>query len=156
MIKKVLSWLLFVVFSGLVILGFSYKSHFNQYASHMMQNQITPELKESGSQLIDSLYNHSKNSKNYQLTFLEFGSTGCSACRKMEKIMEETEAKYGADVQVVFHNVSEEQSLNLMKYYGIVSIPTQVFLDKQGKEIFRHSGFISFDDIEERVFRNIL
>ena len=40
-----------------------------------------------------------------------------------------------------------------MKYYGIAVIPTQVLLDKQGKEFFRHSGFISTGDLETH-FRN--
>lgn len=151
MIKKGLSWLLFIVFSTLVIIGFSFKSNLNNYASQMMLKQISPELKQYGNQLIDSLYNHHKHKRAYQITFLEFGSTGCSACKKMEAVMDQVKIEYGDQIHVVFHNVSQATSLNLMKYYGIVSIPTQIFLDANGNEIYRHSGYISFNDIEEEV-----
>ena len=33
--------------------------------------------------------------------------------------------------------------------YGIRVIPTQIFFDPQGKELFRHEGFFSKDDILE-------
>jgi thioredoxin 1 len=31
--------------------------------------------------------------------------------------------------------------------YGVHMIPTQVFLDKQGKEFHRHIGYYSFEEI---------
>jgi thioredoxin 1 len=31
--------------------------------------------------------------------------------------------------------------------YGIKLIPTQIFLDAKGKELFRHEGFFSKEDI---------
>ncbi len=34
-----------------------------------------------------------------------------------------------------------------MKYFGIASIPTQILLNKEGKEFFRHSGFIEKNDL---------
>jgi len=38
-----------------------------------------------------------------------------------------------------------------MKYYGIAVIPTQVLLDKEGKEFFRHSGYLPTSDIQKEV-----
>jgi thioredoxin 1 len=34
-----------------------------------------------------------------------------------------------------------------MKYYGIAAIPTQVLLDKTGKEFFRHTGYLSTKEL---------
>jgi len=35
----------------------------------------------------------------------------------------------------------------LLKFYGIAVIPTQVLLDKTGKEVFRHSGYLSAKEL---------
>ncbi len=39
------------------------------------------------------------------------------------------------------------QNPNAGKQYGIETIPTQIFYDAQGKELFRHVGFFAKDDI---------
>jgi hypothetical protein len=38
-----------------------------------------------------------------------------------------------------------------MKYSGIAVIPTQGLLDKDGKELFRHSGLYSSNELEKAV-----
>jgi thioredoxin 1 len=48
---------------------------------------------------------------------------------------------------VVFINVLLPENQDLMKYFGVVAIPTQVLLNKEGVEFFRHSGYISTNDI---------
>ena len=35
--------------------------------------------------------------------------------------------------------------------YKIRVIPTQVFLDKNGKEFFRHEGYFPFEEIEKKL-----
>ena len=147
MIKKILPWILFILFFVLLIIGFIFKKSFNNYLSELMKNQASPELTHSGNALIDSLYNYSENGLNYELTFLEFGATGCSACKRMESVMEEINTKY-PQVNVVFLNVLKPQNQNLMKLYGIAAIPTQILLDKNGKEFFRHIGFYSAEELE--------
>lgn len=151
MIKKIFPWILFVTFFVLLIIGFSSRDQMNKYASTMMQKQASAATIYAGQTLIDSLYNYRQTNLDYRITFLEFGSTGCSACRKMETVMGIIKSKYTNSVNVVFRNVSEKENLELMKYYGIASIPTQIFLDEKGKEVFRHTGYISADDIEINV-----
>ncbi|VAW22986.1 hypothetical protein MNBD_BACTEROID01-2382 [hydrothermal vent metagenome] len=56
----------------------------------IMQKQASPEIIHSENALGDSLYNHSVNGLNYEITFLEFGATGCSACKRMESVMDKT------------------------------------------------------------------
>lgn len=36
-----------------------------------------------------------------------------------------------------------------MKYFGVAAIPTQVLLDKEGKEFFRHSGYYSTEELDK-------
>ncbi|MDO8953084.1 MAG: hypothetical protein Q7U86_10700 [Draconibacterium sp.] len=39
-----------------------------------------------------------------------------------------------------------------MKYYDIAVIPSQVLLNREGKEIFHQSGFISTGDLEKEFY----
>ena len=125
----------------------------DRYVSEMMIKQVSPEMTHSGNALVDSLYNYSTNGLNYKISFLEFGSKGCSACKRMESVMEEIGSKYSTQLNVVFLNVSKPESQNLMKLYGIAVIPTQIILDRKGKEFFRHSGYISTDELEKEIIR---
>ena len=51
---------------------------------------------------------------------------------------------------VVFPNILKPENQNLTKLFGIADIPTQVLLDKNGKEFFRHTGFYSTEDLEQK------
>lgn len=140
-----------VLFLFLLILGYALRDNMNSHLSKMMKTQITPEDKASGVAIMDSLYNYSKNGLPYEITFLEFGSTGCSACKRMEKVMEEIQDQYPNKVNVIFINVTKKENYNLLLFYGIAVIPTQVLLDKTGQEIFRHSGFIPTEEISKHI-----
>lgn len=155
MIKKIFPWIVFISLFALIIIGFSSKNKLNKYASTMMQKQASPAIVNAGKILIDSLYNYTNTNLEYKVTFLEFGSSGCSSCRRMETVMATIQTKYSNSVNVVFRNVSQSENLDLMKYYGIASIPTQIFLDEKGEEIFRHTGFISVDEIEKEVLKGL-
>jgi len=149
MIKKVLPWFVFVMFVALLIVGYSMKDRMNNYASELMKQQASPEINSSGEALVDSLYNYSENGQSYKITFLEFGAKGCSACKRMEKVMDETRAAFPRKINVVFYNVLKPEGQNLMKMYGVAAIPTQIILDKNGKGIFRHIGFVSFEELSQ-------
>lgn len=135
------------IFTLVFVLAFALKDTMNNTISEMMKQQASPEMANSGEALVDSLYNYSKNGAEYDITFLEFGSTGCPACKRMESVMEEVRQKYPQKVNVVFLNILKPENQLLMKYYGIAVIPTQVLLDKNGQEFFRHSGYISANDL---------
>lgn len=100
---------------------------------------------------IDSAWNYTRLNKRYEVTFLEFGSQGCSACRRMESVLEEFRTQYPNKVNVVFLNVLSPTNQPLMKYFGIAAIPTQILLNREGKEYFRHSGYISFKDLSAKL-----
>ena len=84
---------------------------------------------------------------NYKVTFVELGSVRCIPCQQMQPVMKSVEQKYGKDVKVVFHDVWTEAGAPYAKQYGIEAIPTQVFLDKDGKEFFRHVGFFPEEEL---------
>lgn len=55
--------------------------------------------------------------------------------------MKSIKEKYANQVNVVFHNVWTTEGKPFAEQYGIEAIPTQVFLDENGKEYSRHTGF---------------
>jgi thioredoxin 1 len=83
----------------------------------------------------------------YKVTFVELGSVRCIPCQQMQPVMKSVEEKYGSQVKVVFHDVWTEAGAPYAQKYGIEAIPTQVFLDENGQEYFRHVGFFPEEEL---------
>ena len=99
----------------------------------------TPEKKASPSTI--------KIIEGIKVTFIELGSVNCIPCKMKKPVMEEVEKEYGDQVKVVFHDVWTEAGKPYAQQYGIRAIPTQVFLDKDGKEFYRHMGFFAKEEL---------
>ena len=84
-----------------------------------------------------------------KVTFVELGSVNCVPCKQMQPIMKSIEEKYGDQVKVVFYDVWKEDQKKYAQQYGIKLIPTQVFLDANGKEFYRHEGFYPEAEIDK-------
>jgi thioredoxin 1 len=69
----------------------------------------------------------------------------------MEPVLEEIRNLEKPKVNVVFLNIMQPENLLMMKYYGISAIPMQIILDKQGREFYRHYGFISADELRKKM-----
>ena len=65
----------------------------------------------------------------------------------MQSVMKSIEAKYGKEVKIEFYDVWTEAGKPYGLKYDIESIPTQVFLDKTGKEYYRHVGFFPEEEL---------
>ncbi len=76
---------------------------------------------------------------------LELGSHKCPPCRQMIPILDELRAKYAAKFQIRCIDVRDNSAA--ASEYGVRKIPTQIFYDRNGKEVFRHVGFYSKKDI---------
>ncbi len=149
--SKLYKILLLLIPAALLIVLFSQKSNLDNYLSKEIRTLNKSEIRNQVDGIVDSLYNYNKNGKSYKITFLEFGAKGCSACKRMEVVMKEIRAEFQNQINVVFLNTLIPDNLLLMKYYGISSIPTQIFLDSSGKEFFRHSGYFSKNEIMVQI-----
>jgi len=89
----------------------------------------------------------SAEASDYKVTFVELGSVNCVPCKMMQPIMKEIEEEYKDEVKVVFHDVWTPAGKPYAQKYRIRLIPTQVFLDKNGKEYFRHEGYFPKKDL---------
>lgn len=76
---------------------------------------------------------------------VDLGAGKCIPCKMMAPILEELKTEYAGRFKVDFIDVWENPDAG--KGYGIRIIPTQIFYDASGKELFRHEGFFSKADI---------
>lgn len=77
----------------------------------------------------------------------DFGAKKCRACKMMAPILEKMKVEYKGKLIVRFTDVWIRENVQLAKEHGIKSIPTQIFLNENGKELWRHTGYISEEDI---------
>lgn len=82
-----------------------------------------------------------------KITFIEIGSVRCIPCQKMQPILKSIEEKYSDEVEVIFYDVWTEEGKPYGDLYKVKLIPTQIFLDRNGKEYFRHEGFFPEDEL---------
>lgn len=76
---------------------------------------------------------------------LDLGAGKCIPCKMMAPILEELKKEYAGRMNVEFIDVWVNP--DAAKPYGIEVIPTQIFYDAAGKELFRHVGFFGKEDI---------
>lgn len=76
---------------------------------------------------------------------LDLGANKCIPCKAMAPILEELKKEYAGKLEVEFIDVWKNPDAG--KPYKIQMIPTQIFFDASGKELFRHTGFYGKDDI---------
>jgi len=81
----------------------------------------------------------------HRVTFIELGADRCIPCKAMQPIMKEIAETYADRIQVVFYDVWKDPEP--ARKYGIRLIPTQVFIDQKGNEIFRHVGLFPKEEI---------
>ena len=76
---------------------------------------------------------------------VDLGSGTCVPCKMMAPILEEMRVTFEGQLDVVFIDVREDRDAG--REYGISVIPTQIFFDPAGTELFRHTGFYSREDM---------
>ena len=76
---------------------------------------------------------------------LDLGAGKCIPCKMMAPLLEELKKDYAGRMDVQFIDVWQNPDAG--KAYGIEMIPTQIFYDASGKELFRHTGFFGKEDI---------
>ncbi|MEW6249319.1 MAG: thioredoxin family protein [Planctomycetota bacterium] len=71
---------------------------------------------------------------------VDLGADKCKACKDLVPILEELRKEYAGRVTVEFIDVWKNPKAG--EPYKISLIPTQVFFDAEGKEVWRHVGFL--------------
>jgi thioredoxin len=76
---------------------------------------------------------------------VDLGADKCIPCKAMAPILEGLKEEYAGVFSVEFIDVWKNP--NAGGEYGVKIIPTQIFFDAGGKELFRHEGFFSRENI---------
>lgn len=101
------------------------------------ETAVTVAQKESGA----------KQAENLPI-LVDLGKGTCIPCKKMKPILEELTAEYrGRAVVRVIDLRDQPQAAD---QYGIRLIPTQIFYDADGNEVYRHEGFMDKRSIETK------
>ncbi len=80
-------------------------------------------------------------------TMVDFWSPTCPPCRQMIPLLHELEEEYAHAFKLVKVDVSLPENQSLAIQNQIQYIPTQIFYDENGKQLFRHTGFFSKEQI---------
>jgi thioredoxin 1 len=82
-----------------------------------------------------------------KVTMVDIGAKECIPCKMMAPIMEELEKEYheSGRAAIIFIDVWKNRAEGMK--FGIRTIPTQIFFDKEGKEVSRHEGFMKKQEI---------
>lgn len=80
-----------------------------------------------------------------KMVMLELGSVGCIPCEQMKAVMQKLRETYTGKLEVIFIDVRQDNKTG--RRFNVHVIPTQVFLDAQGKEFHRHIGFYAYEEI---------
>ena len=83
------------------------------------------------------------------VTLVDLGAKSCIPCKLMAPILEELEKEYKGRAAVIFIDVWENRDKS--KEFKVVTIPTQIFYNKQGQEVYRHIGFFDKESIKEKL-----
>jgi thioredoxin 1 len=82
------------------------------------------------------------------VTMIDLGAKTCIPCAMMAPILVKLEKEYAGKAAVIFFDVREDMAP--ARRFGIRAIPTQIFFNKDGKEVYRHEGFLSEQEIVRR------
>lgn len=82
------------------------------------------------------------------VTMIDLGAKKCVPCKMMAPIMVKMEKAYEGKAHIVFIDVWENR--DQAPRFKIRAIPTQIFYDKKGEEVYRHVGFLDEKSIIEQ------
>jgi len=114
---------------------------------HLRNNNIV--VSQSDSIRFFKQFNNSSNNNNFDLSLVELGGFGCKPCIRMDTVLMEIKNIYKERVNIKVYRVTDKENRKIAKYFGISAIPTQIIMDKNSKEVFRHTGFLSTEELNK-------
>jgi thioredoxin 1 len=86
-----------------------------------------------------------------KITMVDFWENGCVGCMMQASAIKSLEKKYQNNDQVAIVYVNINSRAGLVAQYQIERLPTQIFYDKNGKEVYRHIGIMFESSIDSRL-----
>lgn len=82
------------------------------------------------------------------VVLVDFFATWCMPCRMMAQILEDVAEELGDKAKII--KVDVDESPNLAKQFGVMSIPTLVIF-KNGVEQEKHIGVWQYEDCTDAI-----
>jgi thioredoxin 1 len=139
-------WKIIALFVLVVLISSVYIR--NQFLNHAQKDNgalIDQELVTE----IDKKIQYIRPGTTGRVMVMDLGSTGCVPCRMMMPILYELSKEYNGKVDIQFIDVNEKKIV--AEKYRIYGIPTQIFFNEKGKEVYRHVGFFPKDEIIKKL-----
>ena len=83
------------------------------------------------------------------VTMIDLGAKKCIPCKMMAPILKKLKVQYEGMASIVFIDVFEHREQAAR--FGIRAIPTQIFFDRDGNEVHRHLGLMSYVEIVKQL-----
>lgn len=78
-------------------------------------------------------------------TVVEFGANACASCREMKVVLGELQRRHGDRYGVFVIDIIQQKEY--IARHRIQLMPTQVFFDARGREVGRHMGKLTVDQL---------
>lgn len=83
------------------------------------------------------------------VTMVDVGAAKCIPCKMMAPILEDLAKQYQGRAVIAFVDVRMHPEMN--ERFRVKGIPTQIFYDRQGREVERHLGFMDREGIVKKL-----
>jgi len=80
---------------------------------------------------------------------IDLGMGKCIPCKQMKPILEELMQEYKGRARIEIIDIGQRP--DQAEKHKVMLIPTQIFFDKDGQEVYRHEGFMPQADIVARL-----
>lgn len=84
-------------------------------------------------------------------TLLYFRSDRCSYCKEMSPVVADIRRRYRGRLEVVYVNLDREEGESVARQYSVVSTPTLLLLDGDGRQISVLRGTLPRTVIEQAI-----
>ncbi len=91
----------------------------------------------------------SASAKGTAVTMINLEARSCGACRRMIPVLEAIGERFEGRVSVVLIDVDKDPGQ--LDRFNTEYTPTQIFFDVEGKEVYRHIGFMPEEDIAAQL-----
>ncbi|PLX66394.1 MAG: hypothetical protein C0602_12095 [Denitrovibrio sp.] len=106
---------------------------------------VMPNTPAASKKLAAEIKTASADGKN---VFIQLSSTGCVTCRKMKPELEKLMADFANNQNIFIVNVDVDAHPSIATQFAVNAVPTQVLLSTGSEEIYRNTGYLSFDSMK--------
>jgi thioredoxin 1 len=82
---------------------------------------------------------------------LELGMGICAQCKRMKPVMQQAAREFGGSLEVRVLDIRNESNAQIAERYQMRVMPLVLLVDGEGRELWRHEGYIGFDALRREV-----